>query len=644
MHVLYVHQNYPAQFGHIAAYLVKHHKFRCTFVTERASCAADGVQQIQYKVRGGATAKTHFCSRGIENFTWRSHAVYETMKAHPEIRPDIVVGHSGFGSTLFLADLYDCPIVNFFEWYYRTDESDGEFLNQVGPANAMRSRIRNAMLLADLQASTLGYSPTNWQRSRFPHEYQPKLETIFDGIDTDFWRRQALPEGAPLKVAGREIPRDMKIVTYVSRGFEMMRGFDVFLKIAHRICRLRRDVLFLCVGSDRCCYGSDGQRIKAKSLREHLLAQGEYDLERILFLGIVPPAKLVKVLSASDLHVYLTAPFVLSWSLMDALACGCTVLAADTAPLREVIEHGRNGLMSAYHDVDHFVELALEVLDDPKAFRCLGEAGVETIDARYSLAKVMPRMLDLYNRAMAIKKGRARGAQADSEPRAIGVVAEKGLEALARRHPWPAHKPAPLAPSRDGWLSATQRAVLARVLGQDTRLIVELGAWRGQTTEFLAKQCPQAVVVAVDHWPGCAQLKDHPEWKAALPDVFQSFAARCSPWAERIIPMRMTLPEAIEELYAHRLQPDAVYIDSGYSFDLASSTIAAAHRRFPRAVLVGDDWQWWGVRKTVLELVASSALELEVNGNTWRAWRREGESSQSGEGNTTGQPQFQETP
>lgn len=109
MHVLYVHKNYPAQFGHLARHLIEHHGFRCTYVSERASPPPGPIRYLQYKVKGGATARTHYCSRTIENFTWHSIAVYETMKAHPEIKPDLVVGHSGFGSTLFLGELYDCP-------------------------------------------------------------------------------------------------------------------------------------------------------------------------------------------------------------------------------------------------------------------------------------------------------------------------------------------------------------------------------------------------------------------------------------------------------------------------------------------------------------------------------------------------------
>jgi len=254
------------------------------------------------------------------------------------------------------------------------------------------------MLLADLDCCTAGYSPTHWQRSRFPAEYQHKLETIFDGIDTDLWRPVELPPDAPRLIGDREIPPGTKIVTYVSRGFETARGFDVFMKVAKRICDLRNDVVFVCVGSDRCCYSDDNRRIQDKSYREHVLAQDDYDLDRFLFTGPVPRKELARVLNLSDLHIYLTVPFVLSWSMLNALACGCTVLASDTQPVREVIRHGSNGLLSPFHDVDDFVSRAMEVLEDPQAFRPLGAAGAEMIRQHYSLTTVLPRMLDLYQR------------------------------------------------------------------------------------------------------------------------------------------------------------------------------------------------------------------------------------------------------
>jgi glycosyltransferase involved in cell wall biosynthesis len=256
------------------------------------------------------------------------------------------------------------------------------------------------MILCDLQTCATGYSPTEWQRSLFPAEYQRKIQVIFDGIDRKVWYRRKVPRW----IGKCEIPAGMRIVTYVSRGFESLRGFDIFMKVAKRICDLRKDVLFVVVGSDHVYYGTDLERCKEKSFREHVMAQDRYDPDRFIFTGQILASQLAELLSLSDLHIYLTLPFVLSWSLMNSLAVGCTVLASDTQPVHEVIQHERNGLLAGFYDVDALTKQALRVLKSPDEFRPLGQAGVRLIDEKYSLAKTLPQMVKLYRRTVAGRK------------------------------------------------------------------------------------------------------------------------------------------------------------------------------------------------------------------------------------------------
>src|SRR5262249_35472016 len=162
-----------------------------------------------------------------------------------------------------------------------------------------------------------------------------------------------------------------RVVTYVARGLEAMRGFDVFLRVAKRVYRQRADVRFVVVGEDRTFYGGEQRYTRGHSFRDWALAQDDYDRERFLFTGPPPPDELARLLSRSDLHVYLTVPFATSWSLFDALACGCVVLGSDTAPVRELIRHGDNGLLAAFYDVEGLADLALRVLNDPAAHRPL---------------------------------------------------------------------------------------------------------------------------------------------------------------------------------------------------------------------------------------------------------------------------------
>jgi glycosyltransferase involved in cell wall biosynthesis len=400
VHVLFVHQNFPAQFGQVARYLLERHGYQCTFISQNPPAQASGIQRIQYRLRGGATRNTHYCSRTFENAIWHAHAIYETLKAHPEIHPDLIVAHSGFGSTLFLRELYPCPVINYFEYFYHPVGSDMDFRPDFPPLeiDRLRARARNAMILLDLDNCDLGYSPTYFQRDRLPAEYRDKVRVVFDGIDTTLWRPRTV---RPRRLGNRIVDDDVRIVTFVSRGLESMRGFDIFMKMAKKLCERRKDVLFAVVGEDRICYGGDEKYTGTKSFKSWVLSRDDYDLARFVFLGLIPPAALAELFSISDLHVYLTVPFVLSWSLMNALACGTAVLASRTPPVCEMIEHGKNGLLVDFFDVPGMVEIAESVLNVPDRFKHLGAAAVELVRSQYSLDVCLPKMLSLYQEALA---------------------------------------------------------------------------------------------------------------------------------------------------------------------------------------------------------------------------------------------------
>ena len=404
MNVLFVHQNYPAQFGHVARRLARL-GWRCAFASTLPPSDDAGVRRLQYRPRGGATSRGHHCARGFENAVAHAHGVYEECRRHPELRPDLVVGHSGFGSTLFLRELFGCPIVNYFEYYYHPHGTDLDFRPEFPPqpSDVMRATCRNAMILLDLENCTAGYSPTRWQRGLLPVAYRDRVEVIFDGVETEVWHRR---EGLPRVVPGepgrppRQVPAGTRVVSYVARGFEAIRGFDVFMRVARRIYRAYPDVLFVVVGSDKVFYGGDQRQTGGRSFRDHVLAQDDYDLSRFVFTGALPAERLAEVLSLADVHLYFTVPFVLSWSLFDALACGCVVVASDTPPVAELVRHGHNGLLAGFYDVEGLADLAVAVLRDPVAHRPLGDAAAALIQREYTLERTLPRMIDLYRRAV----------------------------------------------------------------------------------------------------------------------------------------------------------------------------------------------------------------------------------------------------
>ena len=184
-----------------------------------------------------------------------------------------------------------------------------------------------------------------------------------------------------------------------------MRGFDVFMRAAKRLCDRRNDVVFVVVGEDRICYGGDDKITGKKSFKNWVLSRDDYDLSRFTFPGRITPAALARLFSISDLHVYLTVPFVLSWSLMNALACGTTVLASDTEPVREMIEHESNGLLFDFFDDDGLVAIADRVLDAPEKHRHLGQAGLQMIRDRYNLPDCLAKMLCLYEEVLGTQFG-----------------------------------------------------------------------------------------------------------------------------------------------------------------------------------------------------------------------------------------------
>jgi glycosyltransferase involved in cell wall biosynthesis len=450
MHVLYVHQNFPAQFGHIARHLVQKLGWRCTFVSETPGGVVEGIEKIQYRIAGGATTSTHFCSRTFENAVWHTDAVYQALRPrYQDIRPDLIVGHSGFGSTLFLPELYpNTPIVNLFEYYYlpHAPDSDMDFRRDLGwkvpQAKYLRSRCRNAMILLDLHNCDAAYTPTEFQRSRFPPEHRADIRTIFDGVDRHVYHGHAdslrpAPGHRHLRsIAGVEVPPDTRVVSYVSRGFESMRGFDIFMRAARRIYQEYADVLFLVVGTDRMAYGGDEAYVAPhKTFKEWTLAQHDYDLSKFRFLGRLAPPVLGQVLASSDLHIYLTVPFVLSWSMMDAMSCGAVVLGSATAPVQEMITDGQNGLLADFFDVDGLARRAIEVLRDPAAYRPLGTAAEAFITERYSLEAVLPQMLGMYDQAIAARRARPAVAEPElaDEPTATAETGGTGDVVMAAK-------------------------------------------------------------------------------------------------------------------------------------------------------------------------------------------------------------------
>ncbi len=405
--VLFVHRNFPAHFGHIARHLSRELGRECMFLTEHVDVDAEGegsaaISVVRYTPQGGATKRSHYFSRTFENAIAHAAGVHEACEeVSATFTPDLIVGHSGFGSTLLLPEVFpEAPIVNLFEYFYRPHESDLDFRPDFPPLpeDVLRSRARNAMIMLDLEQCAAGYAPTEFQRSLFPTAYSDKIEAIHDGIDTSFWRRRddtaAVRERLGLDASDR-------VVTFCARGLEAMRGFDIFMRAARHVYDADPCARFVVVGSDDVAYGGDLRFTGGRSFREHVLDAEDYDLSRFRFLGRVPRDALAEIFSVSDVHVYLTVPFVLSWSMLDAMSCGCAVVGSDTAPVSEVITSAENGVLCDFFDAEGFAAAVLALLEDERLRSELGGRARETVTERYDVGVTLPRMLELYEQAAA---------------------------------------------------------------------------------------------------------------------------------------------------------------------------------------------------------------------------------------------------
>jgi glycosyltransferase involved in cell wall biosynthesis len=400
MKILFVHQNMPGQYRHLAPALAAIPGNEVVFLTQRRDVSLPGVATHAYRPHRAPGEKQHGYLRDMEAGVLNGQAV---AKLALELKragfvPDVMLGHNAWGETWYLKDVFpNAPLIGYFEFFYRATGADVGF-DPAQPStldDGPRLRTKNLGNLLGLQAADWGQCPTAWQHSTYPELYRPKLKVIHDGIDTDVARPDAntrleLPGTSVTIQAGEEV------VTYVARNLEPYRGFPSFMRSLPRVLAQRPRARILIVGGDEISYGqrsADGKSFRAKLLDE---LGDSIDHSRVHFLGRVPYATFLKVLQVSRVHVYLTYPFVLSWSMLEAMAAGCLVVGSRTAPVEEVIRDGENGLLVDFFKPEEVAERAVAALSDAGAFAQLRENARRTIVENYDLKTVcLPAYLKL---------------------------------------------------------------------------------------------------------------------------------------------------------------------------------------------------------------------------------------------------------
>ena len=407
MNILFIHQNFPGQFKFLAPALVQQgHNVQAMTMQKLAtdapgSATAQGVTLIPYEPSMGSTANIHPWVVDFESKIIRAEGCFRAalkLKAQG-FTPDVIIAHSGWGESLFLKEVWpDAKLGIYCEFFYRPQgadvDFDAEFLGS-DEGDVCKLRLKNLHNLLHFEVADAGISPTHWQASTFPESFRSRIAVVHDGIDTHV---VAPNRKASLTLNGNIVltPRD-EVITFVNRDLEPYRGYHIFMRALPEILKHRPRARVLIVGGDEVSYGAQPPKgatwksIFASEVRPQI---SDADWSRVHFLGTIPYNQFITMLQLSTLHVYLTYPFVLSWSLLEAMGVGCAIVASDTQPLHEAIQHDQTGRLVNFFDVSKLTNEVCALLDDPKSRARLGKNAREFAQANYDLKTVcLPRQL-----------------------------------------------------------------------------------------------------------------------------------------------------------------------------------------------------------------------------------------------------------
>jgi len=420
MKILLCHQNYPGQFKHLGPALAAI-KGNTVFGlgeaanVKRIKAAPPGMTIVGYPAPKGAGDNTHHYLKQYESSVRRGQSVVKAclqlQKDHGFI-PDVVYCHPGWGEGLFFKDIWPkAKVIGFFEFYYRTRGADFSFDAEfpVSLDDFLRVRVKNAHMLSSIEACDWGVSPTYWQWSVQPEQYRKQISVIFDGVDTEELAprptvRVQLPGGVTIK-------KGDPVITFVNRNLEPYRGYHVFLKMLARVQKLHPTAQAVLVGGDGVSYGRPaptGTTWKQFYLEKY---GKDLDMSRVHFVGKVPYEHYKALIQVSAAHVYLTYPFVLSWSCIEAMSMGALVIGCKTAPVEEAITHGKNGLLVDFFDDEAMANTVVKALNHPEKYQQLRDAARKTAIERYDLKTVcLPAQIKMINDLVAGKKPKTPGA------------------------------------------------------------------------------------------------------------------------------------------------------------------------------------------------------------------------------------------
>ncbi len=406
MKILFVHQNFPGQFKFLAPALAKRgHQVTAMTMQKVTASQWNGVNLVPYAPSRGSTPGVHPWVSDFETKVIRGDACFRAAMRMREqgYVPDVVVAHPGWGETLFLKEVWpNAKLAVYCEFFYSAEGTDVGFdpefpVRDIG--EACRIKLKNLNNFLHFDIADAGISPTQWQASTFPEPFRSKISVIHDGIDTqaltpkpDAVFEITTPAGAPLRLT-----RNDQVITFVNRNLEPYRGYHTFMRALPEILRQNPKAVVLIVGGDGVSYGAKppGEKTWKEIFRAEVENQiADKDWARVHYLGNIAYSNFVTMLQISSAHVYLTYPFVLSWSLLEAMSVGCAIVASNTAPLREAIVDQQTGRLVDFFDHAELARAVLEVLANPSMREALGKNARAFACDHYDLQTVcLPRQL-----------------------------------------------------------------------------------------------------------------------------------------------------------------------------------------------------------------------------------------------------------
>lgn len=401
MNILLVHQNYPAQFKHLGPALARAgHQVVALTMREQPVNSDNPVKVVIYRPGRGTTTGVHPWVGDFETKVIRGEACLQAAIKLKEkgFEPQVIVAHHGWGESLFLKELWPHANLGIYcEFYYRADGLDVGFdkeFSNLDLAGRSRMRLRNLSNMVHFEVAVRGISPTQWQASTFPSQFRNKIDVIHDGIDTD-----TLVPNPTISITlanGLRLQKSNEVITFVNRSLEPYRGYHSFMRALPQMLKAKPNAQVLIVGDNGVSYGEKPPTGTWKDIfwNEAKLKMDDQMASRVQFLGRVPYDQFLAILQISTVHVYLTYPFVLSWSLLEAMSVGCAIVASNTQPLHEAIEHNKTGILVDFFDYEKIANEVITLLDNPELREGLGQRARSFAIDHYDLKRVcLPKQL-----------------------------------------------------------------------------------------------------------------------------------------------------------------------------------------------------------------------------------------------------------